>query len=87
MLLKGGGEDVGRLTEALLAEHRPVLFRYALLQLRDDHLAEDAVQETLLAASIKIIDLVTPSKFPGEPRDKHPYSPDNSDREEKCSES
>jgi RNA polymerase sigma-70 factor (ECF subfamily) len=50
MLLKGGGEDAGRLTETLLAEHRLVLFRYALLQLRDDHLAEDAVQETLLAA-------------------------------------
>jgi RNA polymerase sigma-70 factor (ECF subfamily) len=50
MLLKGPGKDSGQLTEALLAEHRPVLFRYALLQLRDDQLAEDAVQETLLAA-------------------------------------
>lgn len=50
MLLKDGGESHDRLTEALLAEHRPVLFRYALLHLRDDHLAEDAVQETLLAA-------------------------------------
>jgi len=37
-------------SEALLAEHRPVLFRYALLQLKDNELADDAVQETLLAA-------------------------------------
>ncbi|MGJ0484505.1 MAG: sigma-70 family RNA polymerase sigma factor [Methylomicrobium sp.] len=48
MLLKAGAAS--QLTEALLAEHRPVLFRYALLQLRDDALADDAVQETLLAA-------------------------------------
>ncbi|MDD2737976.1 RNA polymerase subunit sigma [Methylomonas lenta] len=39
-----------QLSETLLAEHRPVLFRYALLQLRDNELADDAVQETLLAA-------------------------------------
>ncbi len=39
-----------RLSEQVLAEHRPVLFRYALLQLRDHELADDAVQETLLAA-------------------------------------
>lgn len=39
-----------QLSEALLAEHRPVLFRYALLQMRDNELADDAVQETLLAA-------------------------------------
>jgi len=39
-----------QLNEALLAEHRPVLFRYALLQLKDNELADDAVQETLLAA-------------------------------------
>jgi len=38
------------LTEQTLAEQRPVLFRYALLQLRDSELADDAVQETLLAA-------------------------------------
>lgn len=38
------------LSEALLGEHRPVLFRYALLQLKDNELADDAVQETLLAA-------------------------------------
>jgi RNA polymerase sigma-70 factor (ECF subfamily) len=50
MLLNLRDNGSGPLTEALLAEHRPVLFRYALLQLRDDQLAEDAVQETLLAA-------------------------------------
>jgi RNA polymerase sigma-70 factor (ECF subfamily) len=50
MLLKGRGNGSTLLTEALMAEHRPVLFRYALLQLRDDQLADDAVQETLLAA-------------------------------------
>jgi RNA polymerase sigma-70 factor (ECF subfamily) len=33
-----------------LSEHRPLLFRYALMQLRDNDLAEDVVQETLLAA-------------------------------------
>lgn len=38
------------LSEQLLAEHRPVLFRYALLQMRDTELADDAVQETLLSA-------------------------------------
>ena len=34
----------------MLEEYRPYLLRYALLQLRDHVLAEDAVQETLLAA-------------------------------------
>jgi len=38
------------LTETQLAKHRPMLFRYALLQLRDIELADDVVQETLLAA-------------------------------------
>lgn len=33
-----------------LLEHRSYLVRYAILQLRDPHLAEDAVQETLVAA-------------------------------------
>lgn len=33
-----------------LQEHRSYLLRYAILQLRDPHLAEDAVQETLVAA-------------------------------------
>ena len=33
-----------------LHQHRTVLFRYALLQLHDNDAADDAVQETLLAA-------------------------------------
>lgn len=36
--------------ERLLAEHGDYLYRYALARLRDVHLAEDVVQETLLAA-------------------------------------
>lgn len=36
--------------EAWLADHGDYLFRYALLQLRNEAAAEDAVQETLLAA-------------------------------------
>jgi len=36
--------------EHWLTEHGDYLFRFAMLQLRDEHLAEDAVQETLLAA-------------------------------------
>jgi RNA polymerase sigma-70 factor, ECF subfamily len=35
---------------ARVEEERPYLLRYASLQLRDSHAAEDAVQETLLAA-------------------------------------
>jgi RNA polymerase sigma-70 factor (ECF subfamily) len=35
---------------ARLEEERPYLVRYASLQLRDRHAAEDAVQETLVAA-------------------------------------
>jgi len=35
---------------ARVEEQRPYLLRYASLQLRDSHAAEDAVQETLLAA-------------------------------------
>src|ERR1041384_7521515 len=35
---------------ARLEEERPYLLRYARLQLRDSHAAEDAVQEALLAA-------------------------------------
>ena len=50
MLLSTEMNTSDPLNEALLAEHRPVLFRYALLQLRDNELADDAVQETLLAA-------------------------------------
>jgi|GEM_PF-1330471 len=33
-----------------LNDHRTILLRYALLQLHDEAVAEDAVQETLLAA-------------------------------------
>jgi len=33
-----------------LQQHRSYLLRYAMLQLRDPHLAEDVVQETLVAA-------------------------------------
>lgn len=38
------------LNDDTLTRHRPVLFRYALLHLRDADVSEDAVQETLLAA-------------------------------------
>lgn len=38
------------LTEQTLSAQRPILFRYALLQLRDSDLADDVVQDTLLAA-------------------------------------
>ncbi len=41
------------MTDARFAEtegHRPYLMRYALAQLRDGQLAEEAVQEALLAA-------------------------------------
>lgn len=34
----------------VLQQHRSYLVRYAILQLRDPHLAEDVVQETLVAA-------------------------------------
>ncbi|WP_415879745.1 sigma-70 family RNA polymerase sigma factor [Methylomonas sp. TEB] len=50
MLLSAEMNPHYQLNETLLAEHRPVLFRYALLQLKDNELADDAVQETLLAA-------------------------------------
>ena len=50
MLLKSAPVTAPSLSEAVLAEHRPVLLRYALLKLRDHELADDAVQETLLAA-------------------------------------
>lgn len=33
-----------------VSQHGDYLFRFALVKLRDEHLAEDAVQETLLAA-------------------------------------
>jgi len=50
VLLNQTNRSSTALTEQQLAEQRPVLFRYALLQLRDNELAEDAVQETLLSA-------------------------------------
>lgn len=50
MLLKTSSDTARSVTEQQLSEHRPALFRYALLQLRDNELADDAVQETLLAA-------------------------------------
>jgi len=43
-------EVVGRWDAADLEQHRRYLLRYALLHLRDASAAEDAVQETLLAA-------------------------------------
>jgi RNA polymerase sigma-70 factor (ECF subfamily) len=49
----------GHISAGALDEYRPYLLRYALLQLRDNALAEDAVQETLLAA------LESRSKFSG----------------------
>lgn len=42
----GGDEDLAKTLES----HRKYLLRYALFQLRDPSLAEDAVQETLIAA-------------------------------------
>jgi RNA polymerase sigma-70 factor, ECF subfamily len=45
------GPDAARSSAAAdLEKHRPQLLRFALLQLRDRTAAEDAVQETLLAA-------------------------------------
>lgn len=39
-----------KISEKALIEQRPVLYRYALIQLKDSAVADDAVQETLLAA-------------------------------------
>lgn len=36
--------------DSWVAQHGDYLFRFAMVKLRDEHLAEDAVQETLLAA-------------------------------------
>jgi RNA polymerase sigma-70 factor (ECF subfamily) len=36
--------------ESWIAQHGDFLFRFAMSKLRDEHMAEDAVQETLLAA-------------------------------------
>lgn len=38
------------ITTEALEQHRSYLYRFALLHLRDPHLSDDAVQETLLAA-------------------------------------
>ncbi len=43
-------EDVQLKPDSWLDEHGDALYRYALLQLRDEHLAEEMVQETLTAA-------------------------------------
>jgi len=44
-------ENTGpKAAEAWLAEHGDYLYRYALMRLRDEELARDAVQETLLAS-------------------------------------
>ena len=42
----GGDEDLAKSLES----HRKYLLRYALFQLRDPSLAEDAVQDTFIAA-------------------------------------
>ena len=36
-----------------IEQYRPLLMRFALLHLREQHLAEDVVQETFLAVSEK----------------------------------
>ena len=41
--------DIGS-PEQWLEQHGDVLYRYALLQFRDEHKAEEVVQETLVAA-------------------------------------
>ena len=43
-------EPTNGVADEWLIEHGAALYRYALLQLRDPHKAEDMVQETLLAA-------------------------------------
>jgi RNA polymerase sigma-70 factor (ECF subfamily) len=50
----------GAIDPETLHEHRSYLVRYAILQLRDPHLAEDAVQETMVAA------IESRSKFSGQ---------------------
>lgn len=42
--------DTNAIGPEAIQQHRSYLLRYAMLQLRNPHLAEDAVQETLLAA-------------------------------------
>ena len=43
-------ENASSTADQWLAEHGAVLYRYALMHLRDSHRAEEVVQETLLAA-------------------------------------
>jgi RNA polymerase sigma-70 factor (ECF subfamily) len=43
-------ENASSTADQWLAEHGTVLYRYALMHLRDSHRAEEVVQETLLAA-------------------------------------
>ena len=50
MLLNTIEQDKNNTSTDRLSEHRPLLLRYALMQLRDNDLAEDVVQDTLLAA-------------------------------------
>lgn len=47
---RGPGTAAGAANGAVFEEYRNYLLRYALMQLRDPVAAEDAVQETLLAA-------------------------------------
>ena len=47
---KPAGDTPGAFDASTVEAHRPYLLRYAMLQLRDATAAEDAVQETLLAA-------------------------------------
>lgn len=55
-------------THAWLAEHGDYLFRMARRQLHSDALAEDAVQETLLAAiSAQARYAAMPAPAPGSP--------------------
>ncbi len=49
-LNKSIGDQAAGSPETWLDQHGSALYRYALLHLRDPHKAEDAVQETLLAA-------------------------------------
>lgn len=58
-LTEAAGDAPEALDPARMEEYRAYLMRYALLQLRDPTAAEDAVQETLLAA------LQTATRFAG----------------------
>ena len=45
-----GGSNCLTSPEEWVSQHGDYLFRFAMLKLRDEHLAEDAVQETMMAA-------------------------------------